>query len=166
MHFKGDQGILFQYVPAINHHRLRLYAQTCSLQFAGQQMIELVQNVGESEGRKVQRHLCGHALTCSTTRFYQLLDRQNHKKTCAKIHKRVQLQNNYNINNMLEKFTSVCQTVCRFFDHIQRYKKILPHAPPTHGYVVWVPPKNFSQFFVKEFFDERVQTRQGNGARP
>ena len=95
-------------------------------------MLKSIENVGESEGGKVQMQLCGYELTCSATRVYQLSDRQNYKTTCAKIHKRVQLQNNYNINNMLEKFTSVCQTVCRFFDHIQRYKKILPHAPlPT-----------------------------------
>ena len=32
--------------------------------------------------------------------------------------------------------------------------KKAPLCPPTPGYVVWVPPKNFSQFFVKEFLDE------------
>ncbi len=75
MHFKGDQGILFQYVPAINHHRLRLYAQTYSLQFAGHQMNELVKNVGEFEGGKVQRHLCKCGLSCgllwTTCTFHQ-----------------------------------------------------------------------------------------------
>lgn len=94
-------------------------------------MNELVQNVGESEGGKVQMQLCGYELTCSATRVYQLSDRQNYKTTCAKIHKRVQFQSNYNINNALEKFTPVYNTVCRFLKHIQRYKKgtLMPPYP-------------------------------------